>query len=182
MRSLSLALLTSAVLVLTACGGDRTMEAAGDDDRAPADTAPPATGTEPAVDDPDQPAEDTEPPSPVGSGPYPIADLTFVVDAGDGTLTTYRLACLGDTATFTGDTTRSAERACLALTAPETRNRLLRDDHLQDPCTMQYGGPQTATISGVLEGQVVETTVDRADGCGIHAWGVSLAALLPEPV
>ena len=92
------------------------------------------------------------------------------------------LACLGDTATFTGDTTRSAERACLALTESETRNRLLRDDHLQDPCTMQYGGPQTATISGVLEGQVVETTVDRADGCGIHAWGVSLAALLPEPV
>ena len=45
---------------------------------------------------------------------------------------------------------------------------------------MQYGGPETATISGTLDEQPVETTVDRADGCGIHAWSVTLAALVPR--
>ena len=40
---------------------------------------------------------------PLGGGPYPIADLSVSFTDAAGDLAEYRLACLGDTATFTGD-------------------------------------------------------------------------------
>ena len=167
MRSSILVLLSVTVLTLTACG---------DDPVTTADTAPdaPVPTADPAPAD-RAPAND----EPIGAGPYPIADLTITFDPGDGSPVTYRLACLGDTATFTGDTALSAADACLALTEPEVRARLLTDAHLDRMCTQQYGGPETATVSGTLDGDPVETTVGRADGCGIADWSVTLSALLP---
>jgi hypothetical protein len=34
-------------------------------------------------------------------------------------------------------------------------------------CTLQYGGPEKAHVTGTVEGKHVDFTVDRADGCGI---------------
>ena len=34
-------------------------------------------------------------------------------------------------------------------------------------CTLVYGGPEKAHVSGTLEGEAVDVTIDRADGCGI---------------
>jgi len=189
MRTSALAaLVLTLALFAGACSGDEATTAAGGDD--PGDSTdelpvndephdddlvdePPVT--EPGDTDPDDTAQ------PLGAGPFPIADLLFTVDQGDGTdAVTYRLACLGDTATFTGDTTLTANDACLALTESEVRSRLLTDDHLGRPCTEQYGGPQIAVITGTLDEQAVDATIDRTNGCGIHDWDSLLAALLPE--
>ena len=137
----------------------------------------PVNDGEPDGDSDDEPT--LEPgDEPLGAGPYPIADITFEVDAGDGT-TTYRLACLGDTATFTGDTALSADQACLALNDLDVRTRLLTDDHLDRMCTEQYGGPQIATVTGTLDDEPVDATIDRANGCGIDDWDRLLTAVLP---
>jgi hypothetical protein len=37
-------------------------------------------------------------------------------------------------------------------------------------CTQQFGGPETATVTGTLEGGEVDARFSRADGCEIARW------------
>ncbi len=37
-------------------------------------------------------------------------------------------------------------------------------------CTMIYGGPQTATISGSYKGAHIESSFNRSNGCEIDRW------------
>lgn len=143
------------------------------------DDQPNDTTDEPS--EPDDEPDDQLSDQPIGAGPYPIADIAFDVNQGNGATSTYRLACLGDTATFTGDTALVADHACLALAELEVRDRLLTDDHLGRRCTQQYGGPEVARITGTLDDEPIDATIDRTNGCGIADWGILLAALLPPP-
>jgi hypothetical protein len=166
MRQILFMLLLPLAMIAVSCGDDATTDVAGD----PADSPPPDDST--PVDD-----------LPLGAGPYPIADLSFTIrpDGPDGAATTYRLACLGDTATFTGDsTTLSESAACLALNDDAVRTRVLEGPPPDQVCTEIYGGPQVAQITGTLDGATVSTTVDRVNGCGINDYDVVLAALLPS--
>nr|WP_052310305.1 SSI family serine proteinase inhibitor [Streptomyces viridochromogenes] len=45
-------------------------------------------------------------------------------------------------------------------------------------CTMQYGGPATAHITGTWDGRPVDARYDRRDGCQISRWD-RLVPLLP---
>ncbi len=47
-------------------------------------------------------------------------------------------------------------------------------------CTMQYGGPATARITGTWAGRPVDATYDRTNGCAIARWD-RMVPLLPEP-
>ena len=109
----SLALVLAIAAIVSACGSDSPVEVSSDD--AEPDSSLPST-------EPSSTPEDL----PLGAGPFPIADLTIAVDLdGTGNPTTYRLACLGDTATFTGDNPGlDAATACLALWTPEVNERL----------------------------------------------------------
>lgn len=53
------------------------------------------------------------------------------------------------------------------------------DDTDTDPTAEVYGGPQMATITGTLDGQPVDATIDRADACGISTWEDLLGPVLP---
>ena len=46
-------------------------------------------------------------------------------------------------------------------------------------CTMQYGGPATAHVTGTWAGRRVDATYDRSNGCEIGRWD-RLVPLLPE--
>jgi len=48
-------------------------------------------------------------------------------------------------------------------------------------CTQQYGGPEKAHMTGTLEGEPVDVTVTRSDGCGIADYEALFAALGREP-
>ena len=45
-------------------------------------------------------------------------------------------------------------------------------------CTEQYGGPQTARVSGTWAGDPVDLTLARSDGCHISQWE-GLVPLVP---
>jgi hypothetical protein len=38
-------------------------------------------------------------------------------------------------------------------------------------CTQQYGGPETATVTGTLNGEPVDAKFSRTNGCEIARWG-----------
>ena len=44
-------------------------------------------------------------------------------------------------------------------------------------CTEQYGGPQTATVTGTLRGERVDSRFSREDGCEIARWRDAQALL-----
>ncbi|MEV7136737.1 SSI family serine proteinase inhibitor [Streptomyces tauricus] len=46
-------------------------------------------------------------------------------------------------------------------------------------CTMQYGGPATAHVTGTWAGRPVDTTYRRGDGCEIARWD-ALVPVLPD--
>jgi hypothetical protein len=46
-------------------------------------------------------------------------------------------------------------------------------------CTMQYGGPATAHVTGTWAGRPVDATFDRSNGCEIGRWD-RLVPLLPR--
>lgn len=177
MRKFLLVLTVAVGLVATACGDDATTDV-GSNDPPTTSLTDDTVSDDPVSDDPDAGGGDDGPI--LGAGPYPIADLTIAVTLteGGGT-TTSRLACLGDTATVTGDPgPASSETMCLALDNPSIKDRIVNGAPTDVACTEQYGGPEIATISGTFDGVDVDTSFDRANGCGIGDWEL-LSALLP---
>jgi hypothetical protein len=37
-------------------------------------------------------------------------------------------------------------------------------------CTQQYGGPETATVTGTLHGETIDAKFSRVNGCEISRW------------
>ncbi|MGY1721374.1 SSI family serine proteinase inhibitor [Blastococcus sp. SYSU DS0552] len=114
-----------------------------------------------------------------GGGPSGIAqaanDLRIVVDRGDGTPPeTWTLTCAG----VAEGTHPRAEEACAHLEDMAEPFAPLPDDRV---CTEQYGGPQTARITGRWNGAPVDLELSRVDGCRIAQWD-ALGPFLPVPV
>lgn len=168
-------LLTLLTLAVTACGSDSADELVVGADELPTNDSDipldeiPVDGESPDLPD-----------GPLGAGPYPIAHL--IIDFDDATIAyQYEISCLGDTATVVNDDSGVNDGpACLALAEFDVQARLTNPpaDQL---CTSEYGGPETAHITGTINDVAVDTTVKRTDGCGISDWGNLLAAILPTP-
>ena len=118
---------------------------------------------------------------PIG-GPFPVADLEVVVEHPDRETISYRITCLGDTATITGDVDLDDQAACEALAQPDVQQRLIEGPPADQICTEQYGGPDTATITGTIDETPVDAVIDRTNGCGISDWDHLLADVLPPAV
>ena len=139
------------LVLLTACGGGE-------------DTAQDAPGSPPA-----SPADDAL----AGSDPA-LNDLVVTQDLGDGSPPQrWTLVCAG---AVSGDHPQ-AEAACAHLIAIEDPFAPLPTDQM---CTEVYGGPQTAAVSGVWNGEPVDLELSRSNGCQISQWD-SLGPLLPGP-
>ncbi|MEU9554412.1 SSI family serine proteinase inhibitor [Streptomyces fumanus] len=122
---------------------------------------------------------------PVGgtAAPPPVRDedrvdrLTVTVrDAGKGVDGTYEVYCRPQR----GGSHPDPRGACAAV---ERSTRAGRNVFAPVPegsvCTMQYGGPATARVTGTWAGRPVDATYDRRDGCQIGRWD-RLVPLLPE--
>ncbi|MFJ8592077.1 SSI family serine proteinase inhibitor [Streptomyces sp. NPDC093598] len=102
--------------------------------------------------------------------------LTVTVrNAGGGADGTFELYCGPD-----GGSHPDPRGACAAL---ERDTRWGQDVFAPAPkggfCTMQYGGPATAHVTGTWAGRPVDATYDRRDGCQISRWD-RLVPLLPS--
>ena len=162
--------LTHAALVLMAVAGLAARRAGGGG--TPSPTSPSATVT------PSPDAETTTPaPSPsaapVTSGPGEgNAELAIMVKPSEtGTPANFTLVCV-DGVPAAESQHPDAAAACLAvknnaaLLSPAPRPT-------DQACTMQYGGPQEATVTGVVDGQPVEATFTLRDGCEIADWNAA---------
>ena len=109
-----------------------------------------------------------------GSSPT-MNDLVVEQDLGDGSAPArWTLVCAGQAE----GTHPDPQAACDHLSALDDPFAPLPADQI---CTEQYGGPQTARITGVWGGEPVDLAVSRTNGCEISQWD-SLGPLLPGPV
>ncbi|MET7742129.1 SSI family serine proteinase inhibitor [Streptomyces sp. NPDC005385] len=122
------------------------------------------SGTEPAAMPP--------PARPEDSGDR----LTVTVhDAGNGADGTYELDCHP----AGGSHPRPAE-ACDLLDGNTTWGKDLFAPVPPDAlCTMQYGGPATAHVTGTWAGRPVDARYDRTNGCEISRWN-TMIPFLPD--
>ncbi|WKX71666.1 SSI family serine proteinase inhibitor [Streptomyces sp. XD-27] len=100
--------------------------------------------------------------------------LTYSHTGEDADRRKYRLHCHP-----TGGTHPDARAACARLDEIAQWNK---DPFAPIPqervCTMQYGGPATARITGTWAGRRVNAKFTRVDGCEVTRWN-RLAPLLP---
>ena len=127
----------------------------------------------PSLLPPPPPGEDAgHHPDPARRGDH----LTVTVhDAGAGADGTYELLCHPG-----GGTHPQAEAACGTLDRGTTWGKDLFAPVPPDTmCTMQYGGPATAHVTGIWAGRPVDARFDRGNGCEIGRWD-GLVPLLPD--
>jgi len=80
----------------------------------------------------------------------------------------------------------SVELRCGAADPCEQRTldqlaRVVKPDDPAQACTLQYGGPERAHLTGTLEGKRVDVTVGRANGCEIADYEALFEALGRKP-
>ncbi|HZI98340.1 MAG TPA: SSI family serine proteinase inhibitor [Actinomycetales bacterium] len=117
------------------------------------------------------PADSSPPSSAPPSDRAPVTELSISVSTGGTDAdTTWRLTCEPP-----GGDHPDPEAACAAVEAagaaafaPPPKDQM---------CTEIYGGPQTASVIGVVGGEEVSATFGRTNGCEIARWD-ALADLL----
>jgi hypothetical protein len=73
-----------------------------------------------------------------------------------------------------GGTHPSPDKACLLLASDPKALAPVPPD---TACTMIYGGPEEATVVGVVNGEQVDAAFSRSNGCELDRWD-RMAALL----
>jgi len=97
--------------------------------------------------------------------------LIIVVNDGSGNRTTWQLTCDPP-----GGDHPTPQAACDALAARGAT--ALRPVPKDRSCAQVYGGPQTATITGVWRGTEVYSALSRINACESARWK-ALEGLLP---
>ncbi|MBT2597591.1 SSI family serine proteinase inhibitor [Arthrobacter sp. ISL-72] len=129
-------------------------------------SATPSPDTETTVPAPSPPPSSLPPRSGPGKG---NAELAIVVKPSESEAAqNYTLVCKDGVPTAESSHP-SAAAACAALKdnpavlSPEPRST-------DQACTQQYGGPQEATVTGIVDDVPVDTSFARRDGCEIGLW------------
>jgi hypothetical protein len=186
----AVALLATIALVVTACGSDEDEEAA-ESAAAPAGSAeastaaggttaseplPPSTAPETPVDPSSEVitepggASITVPPPDTPAGPTELAIAVWEGGRQDGPKQEYTLTCDPP-----GGTLPEPERACVELAAGAIDFEPVPADAV---CTMIYGGPAVATVTGTAYGKPIDAEFSRENGCQAERWD-GAKSLLP---
>lgn len=152
-----------ALLVLAGCGAESGGTAPG------ATTGSSTTATHSEVPEP------SGQPSPTPSDPAPgdvaaASQLSIVLTAAEGAEpVTYELACeAGEPVGVSALPDPAA--ACDVLAS--NGDQMMVEPDAGAMCTQQYGGPETAVVTGTLNGNEVEAAFSRGDGCAIDRWAM----------
>lgn len=155
----TMALLATALLTTAACGQSSGTDPGGSvTPTSPTDSPGASSGS----------SSDASA-SEAAEGP---ADLTIIVGSGSGSTTTWHLTCAP-----AGGNHPTPAKACAVL-ASHGRTALpaVPADRM---CTQQFGGPQTAHITGTWQGKAVNARLSRTNGCEIARWE-ALVGLFPS--
>ena len=113
--------------------------------------------------DDDEPAAPQTASTPAGGG----IELSIRHGDGAGNTQTGTLTCRGDVQRAGGFLTRRATVDELCAKARAIKPLLTTPSDEQRACTQIYGGPETARITGTIDGEQVDRRFSRTNGCEI---------------
>ena len=158
-------------------GGSSSATSAPSSSVSPSDTpskptptqVPTTLGPEDTTPDPSLPAVKPTP----GQG---NAELSItVLESADAAPQHYTLVCI-DGAPAAESKHPTADAACTAL---KNNPSLLSHAPIKSDqeCTQQFGGPQTAKVTGAVDGMEISASFSRTDGCQIALWDAASAII-----
>jgi hypothetical protein len=101
--------------------------------------------------------EETTAPSPSAA----LAELTVTVDKdGDG----------GAAAKTSEVTCEAASDSAICGVVAKLPAKVFEEPSGTTACTQQFGGPETATVKGTVNGEPVDARFSRENGCQIARW------------
>ncbi len=105
-------------------------------------------------------------------------ELTIVYDDGSGRKTTGALTCRGAVQRAEGALDGAASPAKLCAQARGNKELLTTTPDKGRQCTQIYGGPETAHVTGTIDGDKVDRRFTRTNGCELADYKRA-AGLLP---
>jgi hypothetical protein len=111
----------------------------------------------------DEPAAPQTASTPAGRG----IELSIRHDDGAGNTARGILTCRGGVQRAGGFLTRRATAGDLCAKARAIKALLTTQPDRQRACTQIYGGPETARITGTIDGEKVDRRFSRTNGCEI---------------
>ena len=113
--------------------------------------------------------------------PAVTGDLELVIraDSGPGRESLSGLICRPGEVRATGPLRQKADAERLCDAARDLSSELTSKPPATRVCTRIYGGPQTARITGTIDGRRVDRTFKRTDGCEIKDYA-QIAKILPS--
>ena len=166
-------------IVLSACstGGATVEPTEQETSMQPSTPEPTSPATPPGGTPSASPSAPGTSAPPAATGTNALLTITLQQDAAAEPLQ-YTLECVDGTP-GPATTLPGAEDACAALARLGTDFFTARPDK-DVICTQQYGGPQTASITGDLDGTSILATFSLTDGCQISRW-TSIQDILGAP-
>ena len=126
-------------------------------------------------DDDEQPAA----PQTASTPPGGAIELSIRHDDGAGNTQNGSLTCRGGVQRAGGFLTRRATAEQLCAKARAIKALLTTPPDKQRACTQIYGGPETARITGTIDGERVDRRFSRTDGCEIADFNDASELLQP---
>lgn len=179
-----------AVAGLTACipdGGPTPSPSPSTTTGAPSTASPTPSPTAPSGS-PSPDTETTSPAPPPSAAPLPSgpgqgnAELAIMIKPSDtAAATNFTLVCQNGLAAVESQHPNAAA-ACIAIKnnpailspVPAGKKQVCTQQaKVADAQPAIYGGPQVATVTGVVDGQPVQVSFSQKDGCEIAAWNAA---------
>ena len=114
------------------------------------------------------------------SGGGQTVNLTLTVSDGEGKDAKATLKCDESTAEGTGFLESGADEACRH--ASDLEKFLTTTPSPDRACTMIYGGPEKARITGTFGDKEVARDLSRSNGCDIEDWKLAQPLLDPSGI
>jgi len=120
-------------------------------------------------------ASASQPPSsaPPGAG---NAELSItLLETPEAAPQTFTLVCTGGTPAAESKHPSAADACSTIKDSPSILSPA--PTRTDQACTMQYGGPATAKVTGSVDGKEVSASFKRTDGCQIALWDAAKSVL-----
>ncbi|MCT9870660.1 subtilase-type protease inhibitor [Paenarthrobacter aurescens] len=150
-----------AVAGLAACSGTPSPGSTGSATQAPSSSAPSSSSATPSAS------------AATGAG---NAELSItLIETPEAPPQTFTLVCTDGTPAAESNHPSAAEACTSIKNSPAILSPA--PPRTDQACTMQYGGPATAKVTGAVDGKEVTAAFSRTDGCQIALWDAAKSVL-----
>ena len=158
-----------AVAGLAACSGTPTPGATGSASQAPSSSAPSSSSPS------SSPSSSAAPSASAATGAGSAELSITLVESPEAAPQTFTLVCADGVPAAESNHPTAAEACTSIKNSPAILNPA--PTKTDQACTMQYGGPATAKVTGAVDGKEVTAAFSRTDGCQIALWDAAKSIL-----